>query len=371
MARAGVALVLASARYWTGVAPLVKAELGRWEARASAIGDPALRALALDKLRNEGFTAEAAAMLATFAPRAHRSTVVEAIVALEIMYDYLDGLGERPSGDPLGEGQRLFQPFTGAFERGNGGDGNLHDVAGDDGYLDELAIAVRSSLARLPAAAAIAEGARVSARRSAQAQTHMHAAPALGRGQMEAWAKHEARWTVLGWRELLAGAASSVIGLHVLIAAAAQPETTTVDAAKLSETYLSIAALSTMLDSLIDRRGDISTGEGEFARYYETAELLADALIHVARQAAAQAARLADGAQHLMMLVAVVAYFTSDPRARSASVRPTVTRLHAELAPMIAPALGVMRAWRLAKWMRRRYTWSQPVNPVDQGSGFI
>ena len=86
----------------------MRRELRRWEQRALAIEDPALRALALEKLRGEGFHAEAAAMLATLAPRCHRQDVVEAIVALELLFDYLDGLTERPSGDPLGEGERLF-----------------------------------------------------------------------------------------------------------------------------------------------------------------------------------------------------------------------------------------------------------------------
>jgi len=353
-ARATVALVLASTRYWTTVAPVVKAELGRWERRASAISDATVRTLALEKLRDEGFTAEAAAMLATFAPKAHRRSAVKAIVALEVMYDYLDGLGERPSSDPLGEGEGLFQAFTGVFDMHGSHDVDHHELAADGGYLDELAEAVRSSLAQLPTASAIVEVARASAERSAQAQTRMHAAPALGTAQLEEWATDRAQGTALEWRELLAGAASSVIALHALIAAAGEERTTSAEASALDAVYLSISALSTMLDSLIDRRDDASTGAGEFIAHYATPELLAGALVKVARQAAAQAHRLPDNAQHLMMLVGVVAYFTSDPRARSQLARPTVARLHAELWPMIVPALAVMRAWRLAKQSRQR-----------------
>ena len=42
-------------------------------------------------------------MLATFAPRAARAQVVEAIVASQLLFDLLDGLTERPSADPMGE----------------------------------------------------------------------------------------------------------------------------------------------------------------------------------------------------------------------------------------------------------------------------
>jgi tetraprenyl-beta-curcumene synthase len=352
MARATVALVLACTRYWTGVAPVVKAELRRWQARASAISDPALRTLALQKLRDEGFTAEAAAMLATFVPKAHRTSAVQAIVALEVMYDYLDGCSERPSSDPLGEGERLFEAFTGVFAAGSR-DHDQHEPTAGGGYLQELAHAAHSSLARLPAAATIMQVARASAERSAQAQTRMHAAPALGSAQLEQWARQQAQGAVLQWRELLAGAASSVIALHALIAAAGDERTSAAEVVKLDATYLSISALSTMLDSLIDHQQDAGAGAGEFIAHYQTPELLAGALVQVARQAASQARRLPNNAHHLMMLAGVVAYFTSDPGARSKLARPAVARLHAELRPVIAPALAVMRAWRLAKRVRQ------------------
>jgi hypothetical protein len=150
VARASLALLVANVRYWTSVAPIVRSQLRRWEQRASEIGDPELRALALEKLRGEGFHAEAAAMLATLAPRRYRSDVVEAIVALELLFDYLDGLTERPSGDPLGEGAVLFGAYTDALAVGPGRNGNPPDFdnneAGqrddlrraDGGYLQEL-----------------------------------------------------------------------------------------------------------------------------------------------------------------------------------------------------------------------------------------
>jgi hypothetical protein len=353
-ARAAAALALAAIRYWTTVAPVVKRELRRWEARASEIGDPALRALALGKLRDEGFTAEAAAMLATLTPKRSRTSAVEAIVALEVMYDYLDGLSERPSRDPLGDGQRLFGAFTRVFDLDGHSPNEREEPAGDGGYLNELAQAVTASLAQLPAAGAIAEAARVGAERSAQAQTRMHAAPTLGTEQLREWATREAQGTDLEWRELLAGAASSVIALHALIAAAGQPSTTPADAVELDAAYLAISALSTMLDSLIDHQADARTGAGEFIAHYDTPEQLADALVRVASRAAARTRRLPENAHHLTMLVSVVAYFTSDPGARSEPARQSVARLHAELRPLIAPALAIMRAWRLAKLARRR-----------------
>src|SRR5580700_8193316 len=107
LAQAGVALVLANVRYWTTVAPKVRAELSRWEARATQIEDPELRTLALHTLQGEGFAAEVAATLITLTPHRHRATAVRAVVALEVMYDYLDGLTEQPAPDPIANGRLL------------------------------------------------------------------------------------------------------------------------------------------------------------------------------------------------------------------------------------------------------------------------
>src|SRR5271154_5947899 len=109
LARAGVALALANVRFWPTVAPLVRTQLKRWEQRAHTIEDPTLQALALEKLREERFNAEVAATLATLAPREHRKTVIEAIVAYEIMYDYLDRLTEQPTANPISDGRDLYR----------------------------------------------------------------------------------------------------------------------------------------------------------------------------------------------------------------------------------------------------------------------
>jgi tetraprenyl-beta-curcumene synthase len=354
--RAGVALAVANVRYWLTVAPLVRAELSRWERRARAIRDPALQALALETLHGEGFTAEVAAMLATLTPRAHRGPVVQAIVALEVMYDYLDGLTELPSPDPLRDGRRLYAAFTDAIDAGAGARPEsvyrLDGAPSDGGYLRELSGAVRSALAQLPATAAIGEVAQASAARGAQAQIRTHAAARVGTAQLERWARREAQGTALQWRELLAGAASSVLALHALIALAGDSTTTPARAAEIDVVYLSISALSTMLDGLIDYERDRSAGEPGFVSHYETRDLLTRQLVSVAEQAARQARGLPNESHHVMVLLGVIAYYTSAPGARGEFAGPVTAHLHERLRPGILPTLAVMRLWRIAKRVR-------------------
>jgi tetraprenyl-beta-curcumene synthase len=309
-----------------------------------------VRALALAKLEDERFNAEAGAMLATLAPRAYRRDVVEAIVALQVLFDLLDGLTERPLRDPLADGERLFAAFTDALDsharRGLPREGD------DGGYLDALSDAASGALGRLPARGAVIGVAAASAQRAAQAQIRMHAAPRLGAGQLQAWAREQARGTELQWRELLAGAASSVLSVHALVVAAADVRTTPAQAAEIEHAYLSICVLLTLLDSLTDHERDEGAGESGYISLYDDRELLAQTLAGSAGRAAAKARELAHGAHHVVILTGVVAYYSSTADARNALARPVVAQLHRDLAPLIAPTLVCMRAWRLARRLR-------------------
>ena len=352
-----------------------------WEARARAIEDPELRALALKKLRGEGFNAEAAAMAATIAPRATRSHAVRAIVALELLYDYLDGLSERPHADPLGEGERLYAAFVGALEPDTvpfSGEreaigtrrrfarrrvaidpcaqhlGGQLDALSADSYLEELGQAVRGALTQLPASEAIAPFAQRCATRGAQAQIRMHAAPLLGAAQLGDWARGEAHGTTLQRHEFAAGAACSVLGLHALIAAAADPRTTPAHAQAIEQAYLFTGAMVTLLDGVIDHERDATAGELSYAGLYEDPALLAQALACAAREASRRSAELRNSAHHLMTLAAAAAYWCSAPEASGAHARPALEELRRELRGLLFIPLLTMRAWRASRAARPR-----------------
>jgi tetraprenyl-beta-curcumene synthase len=361
MSSLSLALLVGNARYWGTIALPVRTQLARWERRAREIPDPVLQALACHKLRTERFNVEVAATLATLAPRAHRRSAVEAIVALQVMYDYLDLLTEQFSPDPLTDGRCLYGALRDALLQGTPSAGDYyrhHPQSNDGGYLWELASAVRLALARLPATDAVTAVAQRGAERCAEAQVRYHAAARSARepgdrgvAELERWARREAADTALQWPEFLAGAAASVIVVHALIAAASDHRTTRDAAEALDAVYLSIGAL-TMLDSLVDHQEDLETGELGYLRCYESSEQMAQRLASVAADATARARALPGAAHHVVTLVGVVAYYTSAPTARSAVALPITRHLHRELRPLIAPILALMRAWRLAKRAR-------------------
>jgi tetraprenyl-beta-curcumene synthase len=349
--RATVALVRANARYWITVAPRARAELRYWHRLAEAIPDPTLRRIALAKLHGEGFNAEVAATLATLAPHVRRPAVTRLTVALEVLCDYLDGLTERPSRQPLRDGRESFRALTDAVvlsEEPDGGYYRHRSDSDDGGYVEELVASVRSALRSLPAAEAVSGVARLTATRCAEVNVRAHAVPALGAAQLEAWARSEAATcaTELDWRELMAGSALSALSLHALMSAAADHLTTVDQAARLGAVYASISALATMLDCLVDGP------ESSFACFYEDHDVLVNELIRAARRAMEGVPSLPGSPDHLMLLVGVVAYYASHPNAQHGRARPAVQRLTRELRPLIWPTLGVLHAWRLAKRVR-------------------
>lgn len=355
-ARMSLALMLANARYWSTVAPLVHKQLDHWAMRAADIPDRNLREVALANLREEGFNAQATATLATLAPREYRGPVVEAIVGLQVLYDYLDSLVEQPLADPLGDGRRLYKAFVDAIVLDSEPRGDYYPQAqasDDGGYLEEMIGAVRRALRRLPSQAAIAEVSAQAAERCAKAQVRAHATQLLGNAQLELWAKSNARDSGLEWQEFLAGAVSSGLALHALIAVAGDPRTSQARALAIDEVYLSVCALTTLLDGLIDYEQDMrSMGQPGYIRYYEDRDSLAHGLRSVIGRATAAARDVHNEAYHLMTLVGVAAYYVSAPTASSEFARPVIEQVRRELQPLITPTLTVMRVWRSAKRTR-------------------
>ena len=313
-----------------------------------------LRGLALDKLDREGSNAHAGSALATLTPREHRVAAVEAIVAYQVMFDYLDGLTESPTADPLGSGRELCHALIDSLSLDAQHPARYQDANyGDDGgYLRDLVDAVHSATRRLPSAGAITQAATAAARRSVEAQLRFHAAPSLATLQLMRWAEAQTEDGALSWREYLAGAMSSVITVHALIAAAGDVRTSTEDARALDTTYLSVSALSTMLDSVIDRQRDLQTSQPSFIDLYDSHQSLVEELSRTASRGVMLARGLPNGPHHVAILVAVAAYFISTPEADSDFAQPATRAVRAQLEPLITPAIATMRAWRAAKSAR-------------------
>ncbi|MBS1869486.1 MAG: DUF2600 family protein [Actinobacteria bacterium] len=353
-AAAKLALLRANVRYWPSVFPGVRRELAKWDRRAQEIPDATLREQAVAKLREERFNTEVAATLATRVPRARRRTAVAAIVALEVMYDYLDGLTEQPARRPLANGRQLYRAFADATACcGPLADYYRHHPQHDDGgYLAALVTTCRYAMWSLPAAQVVAPAIAEVLARCGEAQTRTHAVAQLGAGQLRAWASAQPEAGAMRWLEVAAAAAASVLAAHALIALAADPAASSALAVRVADAYLATCALTTLLDSLIDADADARDGGHAFLGYYAADAEVAQRLARLARDAVAAASLLPGAGHHLTIVVGAVAFYLSAIEPGNARARGLTAPMARELRPLLAPPLVIFGVWRRVK--RRR-----------------
>lgn len=356
--RSLVALAQMSIRYWTTVIARTTRQLRRWREQAQAISDHQLRALAITKLAEEQSNVYFATTFATLAPREWRATTVETIVAVQIIYDYLDGITEQPAADRISDGLQLFRALSDtARPPGQQHDYYSHHQHSEDGeYLSRLVATASSGLAKLPAHAAVADITISAATRCAGAQVRAHAAHDLGIGQLEQWAREQTHEDV-SWREAVAASASAVISIHALIAAAADPDTTPEQATRIAEFHNhSTCVLATILDGFADSDRDEHSNDGQirYLHYFPDKDLLGERLTTTVHSAIKQAPLTRHGGHHLMTLAGVISYYVSALNLHDDASRKIVTPLQHELSPLITPTLAFMRAWRLAQHLHGR-----------------
>lgn len=294
-------------------------------------------------------------MIATIAPARNRGRAIEAIVAVQVMYDYLDALTEQPAADPIADRLKSAHALVDAVDLAEPLTGDYAGGLGDDaGYLGDLATSARSSLRCLPSAKAISAVAPACAQRCAEAQARAHAVGDTGWRELKHWAERQAGDTPLRWRPWLFGAMGSVVSIHALIALAADRYATVEQARELDSVYLVLCVLTTALDHLVDHERDAVTGDPSYLSLYETRKELAEELALVTRTVLRQVRPMTNGPHHAMILAGVVAYYTSQPGAKRDLARPVTERVREELRPLITPTLLTLHAWRAAKSLKRR-----------------
>jgi len=358
-----VALIAVMARFWLLVFPLLRSELDAWRRRACAIPNPVLRGQALATLDSERLSAAGAALFAATTPRRPPAdrTLVRALVAYQVMCDYLDTLAEQPSGDPIRNGAQLHRALADAVATGPLADYYCnHAMCDDGGYLAALVIACRESCATLPAYASVRTAAVREAARN-EVQGINHAPTGVREPALRAWAAaartdDAAAIGDASWFEL-AAAGSSSLAVLALIAAAADPATTAETAERARRAYFPwIEALSTLLDSVADREQDRQTGELNFVSRYPTQAAAIARLRDVTGRALTGARGLPNGERHVVLVVGMVAMHMSEPGAWLPSARPvTHAVLRATDTVLMRPLLLLLRAWRGVRARRAAY----------------
>ncbi len=376
--RAALAGVFAGAalRYWLAVFPRVRRELRNRCARAREVPDPVLRGLALAALEKRG-NIEGACAFATFVSRRRRRSAVRALTAFQATYNYVDMLAEQPCAEPVCNGRRLHEALLVALDpAAPHRDYYEHHPRRDDGgYLRELVDSCREALAALPSYAAVAEPARAAAASIVAFQSL-----SLGRGPAERdafvrWARAQTPPdTGLQWWET-ASARGSSLGVHALIAAAADRGVRPEFVVSLTAAYLTWAgALHSLLDSLVDEGEDSGSAQFSFIGCYVSPQQARARMGRLAARSASELRNLPRGRLHLVLLAGMVASYLSLPEARAPRARAATDSVIANTGPPVGAALLVFRARRaigrvlalaLAPW-RSRGAHDAPAPPIAE-----
>ncbi len=307
----------AARSYWFSIFPDLRSELLSWQRLAEQIPNRLLRRVALDSLRTKCDVLEGAVTFAAFVAPTMRARVIKAITAFEVTFDYLDSVVELPNPDPILNSHTLCHALHSAFDhRLAHRDYYQHHTSADDGgYLLALVDACRMTLARLPSYEIVAERARECVARIVAYQTLNHGDASSTHDAFMKWARSQSvagldlRWWEIG------AAFGSQLSILALIAAAADPSTCPARAREIEHAYFPwISALSTLLDSVIDRDADRSDGQRSLIDCYSSPEIAAERLRLITVEAMRSIGSLADAEDHAMILAAMAAFFYSAPQ---------------------------------------------------------
>jgi tetraprenyl-beta-curcumene synthase len=175
-----------------------------------------------------------------------------------------------------------------------------------------------------------------------------HAIALHGTAPLHEWASAQAA-DGLRWWEYAAGAAASSLTVHALLAAAADPATTSRHASQIETAYLSLSALSTLLDSLIDYEQDTRDGSHSYVAYYADRTDAAQRITAIARHASSAVRELRHAHHHTMTVAGVAGYYLSAPGATGPHAQPVAESIISNLQPAISPILAIFWLWRRAK----------------------
>jgi tetraprenyl-beta-curcumene synthase len=313
--------------YWIGIFPLARRELGGWRRLASTIPDPDLRATALAKLASEHMVAEGAAAFATLSDARHWRDVVRFCVAFETMYDYVDALAEQPTDDVLENNRLLYDCLVSAV--------SPNDIAfrapaswsqNDGGYISTLISSCQQSFRRLPAAEHVVAQLQEVTRRAAWAQSVHHASQLGEREPLDHWIEvHRPLYPTLEWWEL-AAACGSPLSVYALVAAAARPETSESQAARIADAYVPwIGALSWLLEGLVDHEHDLEDGSASFVSHYREPRVMSERFAFIADAANRMTWQLPMPRRHCLLLTGMASMYLSDEGAATPYASPVAS----------------------------------------------
>lgn len=331
----------------------VRREIHGWRQRAERIPDPTIRADALGSLDGKGHFNHGVALFGLLGNR-RDARLLRALVAFQVMANFLDYASERGAAHRQGSGGSLMLAFVDAVDVG--GDHRDyyadHPWSDDGGYLRSLVDACRVGCAGLPRYGIarpllLREADRARALEIVHDPQPVRRDDAVRRFALDEYGPD----TEAAWWELAAGS-SNALSVIVLLALAANPSTAEGDLRASVDAYVWVAAISTMLDSFVDQAEDAVNGDWCAIAYYGSDAVVADRLAYLVDRSLREVARLRHGERHAVIASSMIALLLSRDTASSEPLRPVTARLVRAGGSLTRLLLPILRVWRSAFRLR-------------------
>jgi tetraprenyl-beta-curcumene synthase len=326
----------------------VSTEFASWRTRALAIPDPSIRDHALEALDAKRPLLDGAALF-WILPERRQPELLRLLVAFQTLANFHDHASERAGrGGSAGPGSSMLafldvvdvdRPLT-SYDEGPG--------APDGGYLHALAHACRARYATLPNYSKAQELLLQQARRARTLDLEHDPDPRRRANGLKQLARREfVAKTDAAWWELAAGA-SSLLTAIVLLALAAEEQTTEHDLRRAADAYTWVASVSSLLDNYIDQFDDAACGEHNYFVYYPTPAAAVQRIGVLIDRALREVGALRNGERHVMIVASMTAMYLSSDSARSRSLRGSTRVLAGHGGELTRLLIPILRAWRIA-----------------------
>jgi tetraprenyl-beta-curcumene synthase len=360
--RQGVTLARASAWELIWGLRLVSREVEVWCARAAEIPDAELRADAFQALRRKRGNINGAALFWTLPDQRNRD-LLEALVAYEILADFLDCVSERGASLGIANGRQLHLALVEAFDPGAEMSDyyRYHDSGNDGGYVRMLVGRCRAHCAALSGYEELRPFLSRAASLSGVLAINHEPDPVRREQALQEWdgdrlAEHPERDPIVRsehqWYERTAGA-SAWLTVLAMLALAVEPGRAARGAAQTYAAYVDwIAPAGAMLDSYGDIVEDAASGDHSYIGHYPTMEVAVERMGELLRGSRREARALPGGARHAVIVDCMIAFYLSKDSVRAPEMRPGARELQRASGPLVELLLPLLRVWRVAHGQR-------------------
>jgi tetraprenyl-beta-curcumene synthase len=334
--------------------PLVVRELRRWRARARQIPDVRLRQVALVALDHKRGNTHGAAMFSVL-PRVRSRSLLRLLVTYQVMWDFLDSVGEAGVAAGHASGSQLDLALVDALACARSIP-NYYEPPlwrDDGGYLRAMVATCHHCCSELPSFHKVRPLLlREATRINVQAINH-NLDPARRETELRHWVAREYPDNHdVSWFEL-AAAAGANLAIYALFVLASEPHCTSAEIDTAYNAYFPwTSAVATMLDSFVDQADDRANGDHCYVAYYQTAEQATSAIARLVRRCLAETHTLRNGEGHTLIAACMVAMYLSRDSARALALRDRTQQIADAGGSLTRVLLPILRLWRIVHGQR-------------------